>query len=181
MIGHHRWLAVICGFVGVGLIIQPGIANHNGGNGSASTIALADLLPIAAALCMTCAGLITKLLVKTEKPTTILFYLMAITTPVSLVPALFVWHSPGWQSLALMALAAGMMNAMQYCNVRALQLADYSFFVGFSYLRLPLIAVFAALLFGEIPDLWLLPGAILIIGSSLYVILRERKLAQRAH
>ncbi|OKH87620.1 DMT family transporter [Thalassospira sp. TSL5-1] len=169
MVGHHRWLAVLCGFVGVGLIIQPGTGN----------MALADLLPIAAALCMAAAGLTTKLLIKTETPTTILFYLMAITTPVSLVPALFVWQSPSWQSLVLMALAAAMMNAMQYCNVRALQLADYSFFVGFSYLRLPLIAVFAAFLFGEIPDIWLLPGAMLIIGSTLYVVLRERHLAKQ--
>ncbi len=171
MVGYHRWLAIMCGFVGVGVIIQPGLA--------ASSTNWADLLPIAAALCMAGAGLTTKLLVKKASPATILFYLMAMTTPVSLVPALFVWQEPTWHSLALMALAAAMMNVMQYCNVRALQLADYSFFVGFSYLRLPLIALFAALLFGEIPDGWLLPGATLIIGSTLYVVLRERRRAQR--
>lgn len=119
----------------------------------------------------------TKLLVRKANPATILFYLMAITTPVSLIPALFVWQTPDWQSLSLMALAAAMMNTMQYCNVKALQLTDYSFFVGFSYLRLPLIALLAALLFGEIPDIWLRPGAGLIIASTLYVVLRERHLA----
>jgi len=122
----------------------------------------------------------TKLLVRKANPATIVFYLMAITTPVSLIPALFVWQTPDWQSLTLMASAAAMMNAMQYCNVKALQLADCSFFVGFSYLRLPLIALLATLLFGEIPDIWLLPDAGLIIASTLYVVLRERQLTAQS-
>jgi drug/metabolite transporter (DMT)-like permease len=167
--GHH-WLAVLYGFIGVGLIIHPGL------NG----IALPDMLPIAAALCMAAAGMTTKLLVRHEHPSTILFYLMAITTPISFIPAILVWQTPGWHSIALMALAAAMMNAMQYCNVKALQLADYSFFVGFSYLRLPVIALLAGLLFGEVPEIWVLPGAGLIIGSALYVVLRERKLSAPA-
>ncbi len=164
----HRWLAVFVGFVGVGLIIQPGTA----------AMQQASLLPIAAAICMASAGLITKRLVATESTTALLFYLMLITTPVSLIPALFVWQAPSWPVLGLMALAALMMNIMQVCNVKALQLADYSFFVGFSYLRLPIIAILALILFGEIPDIWILPGGALIIAAAVYVALRERKIGK---
>ncbi|WP_336231938.1 DMT family transporter [Thalassospira sp. CH_XMU1458] len=164
----HRWLAIVIGFVGVALIIQPGT----------DTMQAASILPIAAAICMASAGLITKRLVATESTTSLLFYLMIITTPVSLIPALFVWQTPSWSALGLMAVAALMMNVMQVCNVKALQLADYSFFVGFSYLRLPIIAVLALILFGEVPDIWILPGGVMIIGAALYVALRERKLAK---
>ncbi|MBO6580300.1 MAG: EamA family transporter [Thalassospira sp.] len=164
----HRWLAIVIGFVGVALIIQPGT----------DTMQAASILPIAAAICMASAGLITKRLVATESTTSLLFYLMIITTPVSLIPALFVWQTPSWSALGLMAVAALMMNVMQVCNVRALQLADYSFFVGFSYLRLPIIAVLALMLFGEVPDIWILPGGAMIIGAAIYVALRERKLAK---
>ena len=164
----HRWLAVLVGFVGVGLIIQPGTA----------AMQPASLLPIAAAICMASAGLITKRLVATESTTALLFYLMLITTPVSLIPALLVWQTPSWPVLGLMALAALMMNVMQVCNVKALQLADYSFFVGFSYLRLPIIAILALILFGEIPDIWILPGGALIIAAAIYVALRERKIGK---
>lgn len=163
----HRWLAVFVGFIGVGLIIQPGTA----------AMQPASLLPIAAAICMASAGLITKRLVATESTTALLFYLMLITTPVSLIPALFVWQTPSWHVLGLMALAAAMMNLMQVCNVKALQLADYSFFVGFSYLRLPIIAILGLILFGEVPDIWILPGGALIIAAAVYVALRERKIA----
>jgi len=166
----HRWLAIVIGFVGVALIIQPGT----------DTMQAASILPIAAAICMASAGLITKRLVATESTTSLLFYLMIITTPVSLIPALFVWQTPSWSALGLMAVAALMMNVMQVCNVKALQLADYSFFVGFSYLRLPIIAVLALILFGEVPDIWILPGGAMIIGAAIYVALRERKLAMRA-
>jgi drug/metabolite transporter (DMT)-like permease len=165
----HRWLAIVIGFVGVALIIQPGT----------DTMQAASILPIAAAMCMASAGLITKRLVATESTTSLLFYLMIITTPVSLIPALFVWQTPSWSALGLMAVAALMMNVMQVCNVKALQLADYSFFVGFSYLRLPIIAVLALILFGEVPDIWILPGGAMIIGAAGYVALRERKLAKR--
>jgi len=165
----HRWLAIVIGFVGVALIIQPGT----------DTMQAASILPIAAAIGMASAGLITKRLVATESTTSLLFYLMIITTPVSLIPALFVWQTPSWSALGLMAVAALMMNVMQVCNVKALQLADYSFFVGFSYLRLPIIAVLALILFGEVPDIWILPGGAMIIGAALYVALRERKLAKR--
>lgn len=164
----HRWLAIVIGFIGVALIIQPGT----------DTMQAASILPIAAAICMASAGLITKRLVATESTTSLLFYLMIITTPVSLIPALFVWQTPSWSALGLMAVAALMMNVMQVCNVKALQLADYSFFVGFSYLRLPIIAVLALILFGEVPDIWILPGGAMIIGAALYVALRERKLAK---
>lgn len=164
----HRWLAIVIGFVGVALIIQPGT----------DTMQAASILPIAAAICMASAGLITKRLVATESTTSLLFYLMIITTPVSLIPALFVWQTPSWSALGLMAVAALMMNVMQVCNVKALQLADYSFFVGFSYLRLPIIAVLALILFSEVPDIWILPGGAMIIGAAIYVALRERKLAR---
>ena len=163
----HRWLAVFVGFIGVGLIIQPGTA----------AMQPASLLPIAAAICMARAGLITKRLVATESTTALLFYLMLITTPVSLIPALFVWQTPSWHVLGLIVLAAAMMNVMQVCNVKALQFADYSFFVGFSYLRLPIIAILALILFGEVPDIWIFPGGALIIAAAVYVALRERKIA----
>ncbi|CAM3420509.1 DMT family transporter [Thalassospira profundimaris] len=166
----HRWLAIVIGFVGVALIIQPGT----------DTMQAASILPIAAAICMASAGLITKRLVATESTTSLLFYLMIITTPVSLIPALFVWQTPSWSALGLMAVAALMMNVMQVCNVKALQLADYSFFVGFSYLRLPIIAVLALMLFGEVPDIWILPGGAMIIGAAIYVALREGKLNSEA-
>jgi drug/metabolite transporter (DMT)-like permease len=166
----HRWLAIVIGFVGVALIIQPGT----------DTMQAASILPIAAAICMASAGMITKRLVVTESTTSLLFYLMIITTPVSLIPALFVWQTPSLEALGLMAVAALMMNVMQVFNVKALQLADYSFFVGFSYLRLPIIAVLALMLFGEVPDIWILPGGAMIIGAAIYVALRERKLAKRA-
>ena len=166
----HRWLAIVIGFVGVALIIQPGT----------DTMQAASILPIAAAICMASAGLITKRLVATESTASLLFYLMIITTPVSLIPALFVWQTPSWSALGLMAVAALMMNVMQICNVRALQLADYSFFVGFSYLRLPIIAVLALILFGEVPDIWILPGGAMIIGAAIYVALREGKLNSEA-
>jgi hypothetical protein len=47
-------------------------------------------------------------------------------------------------------------------------------------LRLPLITLLVALLFEEIPDIWLLPDAGLIIASTLYVVLCKRRLTAQS-
>ena len=63
---------------------------------------------------------------------------------------------------------------------RAYVLADASAVQPFDYLRLPFIALLGFLLFDEIPDPWLWPGAAIIAGSTFYIARREAQLA-RAH
>lgn len=167
----YRFAALLVGFCGVLIIIQPG----------SETVQLASLLPIAAAVCMASAGLTIKSLSRTENPTTIILYMMALTTPMTLIPALFVWQTPSLQVLGLMAAGAFMANLTQIFNTNAFRIYDYSFVIGFNYLRLPFVLVIALVMFGEVPEIWLVPGAALIIGSALYIARREAKLNREAN
>ena len=167
----YRFAALLVGFCGVLIIIQPG----------SETVQLASLLPIAAAVCMASAGLTIKSLSRTENPTTIILYMMALTTPMTLIPALFVWQTPSLQVLGLMAAGAFMANLTQIFNTNAFRIYDYSFVIGFNYLRLPFVLVIALVMFGEVPEIWLVPGATLIIGSALYIARREAKLNREAN
>ncbi|MBX2832073.1 MAG: DMT family transporter [Rhodospirillales bacterium] len=163
---QYRVAALLVGFCGVLIIIRPG----------AETMQMASLLPIGAAICMASAGLTIKSLARTEKPTTIILYMMALTTPMTLIPALFVWQTPSIDALLLMAAGAFMANITQICNTNAFRVYDYGFVIGFNYLRLPFVLIIALVMFGEVPEIWLLPGAGLIIGSALYIARREAKL-----
>lgn len=167
----YRVAALIAGFCGVLIIIRPG----------SETMQLASLLPIAAAVCMASAGLTIKSLSRTEAPTTILLYMMLLTTPMTLIPALFVWQTPGIEVLLLMGAGAFMANITQICNTNAFRVYDYSFVIGFNYLRLPFVVIIALVMFGEIPEIWLVPGAVLIIGSTLFIARREAKLNREAN
>jgi drug/metabolite transporter (DMT)-like permease len=44
----------------------------------------------------------------------------------------------------------------------------------FDFTRLPLVALIAYILFGQLPDLWTMIGAAVIFSATLYVTLRER-------
>ena len=167
----YRVAALLAGFIGVVIIIRPG----------SETMQLASLLQIAAAICMASAGLTIKSLSKTENPTTIILYMMALTTPMTLIPALIVWETPSLEALGLMLAGAFMANITQICNTNAFRVYDYGFVIGFNYLRLPFVLVIALVMFGEVPEIWLLPGACLIIGSALFIARREAKLNREAN
>jgi drug/metabolite transporter (DMT)-like permease len=46
------------------------------------------------------------------------------------------------------------------------------------YTRLIFSTMAGLLLFGEVPDAWMAAGAVLIVGSALYITLREAKVAR---
>jgi drug/metabolite transporter (DMT)-like permease len=62
---------------------------------------------------------------------------------------------------------------------RALAAADASAIMPFDYARLPFIALFAFLLFGEVAEVWTWIGAAIIAGSAFYIARRESVLAKK--
>ncbi|MCC9620957.1 DMT family transporter [Thalassospira sp. MA62] len=170
-IRQYRIGAILIGFCGVLIIIRPG----------SDTMQMASLLPIIAALCMASAALTTKSLARTESPTSIIFYMMLLTTPMTLIPALMVWKTPSVMALVLMGVGALVANITQICNTNAYRVYEYSFVIGFNYVRLPFVIIIAFALFGEIPQWWLLPGATLIIGAALFIARREARLSKQSN
>jgi drug/metabolite transporter (DMT)-like permease len=165
----RRWSAIGIGFVGVIVILRPfGPVDAN-------------LLLILASAATAAMGSITvKFLSRTESASAIVTFMVLYTTPMALVPALFVWQWPsltGW----LLLLALGVFGTVAHFSVaRALAAADASVCAAFEFLRLPYAALLAWTFFNEPTDLWTWVGAAIIAGSSLYVAHREAKLARRA-
>ena len=160
----HRWAATIVGFLGALVILRPGVAAFD-------AVALLVLL---SALAYAGTGVVTKVLVRTESSAAIVFYVSAFTAVAFAVPCLFDWAAPTPEEW-IMLLAIGILNVTgQSCLNRAFMLADASFVLPFDFLRLPLTAVAAFLLFAELPDIWTLLGAAIIFGATYYVTWRER-------
>jgi len=163
----RRWTAIGVGFAGAIIILRPG----------AEAIQPAALIALASAGFMAIAVLSVKALSRTEDPNAIVVYMGMLITPLSLIPALFVWTAPSpeiWVWLVLMGLVATLGQVML---TRACAAADASVILPFDFSRLVFVSILGFVLFGERPDIWTWVGAALIISATVYVAHRESKLA----
>ena len=105
-------------------------------------------------------------------------YMGIFLTPMSLVPAVFVWQTPDPPTLGIMIAMAGLATVAHLCFTKSMHLADASAVIPFDYLRLPLVALFGYLLFGERMDALSWLGAAIIIAATLYIARREAVVAR---
>lgn len=164
----RRWTATVVGFLGVLIILRPGFGESDP----------VMLLPVVAALFMACVTLLIKRLSDTESPMTIVLYMNALLTGVSLIPAILVWRWPGAETWVALFLLGAVGAASQIGVVRAYQRADASAIMPFDYARLPFIALLAYLAFGEVPGLWTWVGGAVIAASAIYIAHREARVAR---
>jgi drug/metabolite transporter (DMT)-like permease len=165
----RRWMAVSAGFVGVLVILRPGVA-----------FSLPMLIPVLGALLAALVAIQMKQLSKIDPPDTIVFYTYLLWVPLSLVPALFQWVWPGpvtW----LWLIATGVLGTLgQWLWTRALRLGEVSALQPISFVQLPIVVAFGWWLFGETIDLWTMIGAAIVFGANGYIAHREAVLARRA-
>jgi drug/metabolite transporter (DMT)-like permease len=151
-----RALAVALGFVGILVILRPGIA-------MVSPTAL-DVQGSAVAYAL--SHIFTKRLSATETPLAILFYMTVIQLPLALVPSLSGWVWPSaklWPWVGVVAVTA---LSAHYCLTRAFRLADATIVVSMDFLRLPLIAMVGFLFYGEPLQIWVLVGALIVFAAT---------------
>jgi drug/metabolite transporter (DMT)-like permease len=167
--GARRWSAIGVGFIGMLIIVRPGLIDVN----------IGVLLVLCGVMFQTCNTVIVKKLTETEHPDTIVLYHTLFILPLSIIPAIYVWQTPTAEQWAWLAIigAAGILT--QRAMTRAFVAADASFVLAMSYLRLPIAALFGFTFFGETPEIWVWIGASVICTSSAYIAHRESLLAKK--
>jgi drug/metabolite transporter (DMT)-like permease len=164
-----RWAALGLGACGALLIIRPGF----------EAIHVGMLLTVGSAATAGVSKLFAKSLTRTDSPTTIAAYLQFLMTPITLVPALFVWVWPtAEQFLGLIAI--GVLGSLGHLfSVKAYAIADISFAEPIVFTRMIWATLFGFIAFSEVPDAWTWAGAATIIVATTVIAQRER-LARRA-
>ena len=162
-VDSFRWAAVVAGFVGAMVILEPWSEAFN----------LATLLPVIAAIFWAIYSLMTKVQCKTESPTTLVFYLFALTVPFNLFIAMPVVAMPEMGMWPLLLVAGGLTGLAQLALTRAYQCADAAYLQPFDLAKLPLNVLVGFWVMGAVPpgQLWL--GGSLIIGATLFITWRE--------
>jgi drug/metabolite transporter (DMT)-like permease len=163
---RRRWAATMIGFLGALVIVRPGFA----------AIQPAALLAIATAAIWASSTVLIKVMARTESAGAITTYMVLLTTPMTLLAALFVWQNPSLEQLGWAALLGAAGSTGHTCMSRALAAADATLVAPFDYLRLPIVALIAFVAFGEVPSVWVWLGGGVIAASSIYIAQREGRL-----
>ena len=166
----RRWSAILIGFVGMLIIVRPGLAEVN----------LGAYLVLAGVALQTVNTIIVKMLTRTEKPDSIVVYHTLFMLPLAVIPAVLVWQTPTFEQLLWLMAIGALGVTTQRCMTRAFAAADAIFVLAVSYMRLPIAALVGFVMFGEVPLIWVWVGGALICASSIYIARRESFLARQA-
>lgn len=151
----NRWrmLAVALGLAGIIVILRPG----------AAILDPAAFVVLAGAFGYAVTYVLTKSLVTTESSLAIVWWMNVVQLPLGLVLSvgnLIVPSAALWPWILVIGLSG---LGSHYCLGRALAVADATIVIPMDFLRLPLAAVTAWLLYSEQPDRFLVAGAALIL------------------
>ncbi|MEQ8699297.1 MAG: DMT family transporter [Bauldia litoralis] len=166
----RRWTAILAGFAGVLIILRPGL----------EVVSLPALMALLAALMVAASVIIIRKASSTESPNAIVFYMGVFLVPLSLPPALLVWTDPTWLQLGLAAMVGVLGTAAHQCYTRAIYAAEASAVMPFDFARLIFVAIIGYVFFGQTSDAWTWVGAVVIVGSGVYITQREARLGRKA-
>ncbi len=161
----RRWSAIIVGFIGAMVMLRPGHA----------PLGLGQLLALVSALSGGLIAVLLKRLTTADDPEKIVFITTAMMTPMSLVPALFVWRWPALDLLPVLAVIAVTGVLGHIALMRGFRAIDASLVLAFEFSRLPFVVGIGYVMFGELIDTWTWVGAALVMASAAYITHREAK------
>jgi len=164
-----RGLALAAGFVGVLIILRPGVVQVSAG----------AFLVLAGALAAAASNTIVKFTTRTDHPDAVVLYQMIYVTPLIFVPAWWVWIWPTAEQLLLMFGVGFFATLNQRFLSRAYAAADATVVLPFEFTRLPFAAVIGYLAFRELPEAWAWIGGAVIFAASLYMVRRESRASRR--
>ncbi len=162
----RRWMALGFGFVGTLLILRPGFQALDAGS----------LMALGSAVAWALSIIIIKLLSRTESAVDITAIAMVLLTPVSLLPALFVWQWPTLEQWLILPFLGILGTIGHLCMGEAFRRADTSALMPLEFTKLIWTAAIGFVFFAEAPDVWVWIGATVIFTSTIYIAWRERRI-----
>lgn len=169
-VGPRRWAAIFVGFLGVLVIIRPGLG----------VMHWAAILPLGTAICYASYQIMTRIAGRTEDTKTSLFWTSTVGVIVMSCIAPFVWKAPDAQAWAIMVATGALFGFGHYLLIRAFEVAPVSTLSPFLYTQIISVTIISILVFNQYPDQYSILGAAIVIGSGLYIWHRETKESRQA-
>ena len=158
-ISKRHWAAVICGFGGALIIVRPGFESFH----------LASLLPFMAGLLFAVYLVLTRWLVKSSSPEATQAFTAILGAILLSFVVPFVWVQTEWYILAMMTLV-GLLSSIGHIAMTVAHVhAPASTLAPLTYLALVTATILGYLFFDDLPDIWTVTGAVIVIASGLYI------------
>ncbi|MBM6549913.1 DMT family transporter [Marinomonas ostreistagni] len=160
------WFAVAIGFIGSLIILRPGLG----------VFQPQAIIPLSAALCFAGYHVVTRQVSRLgDTFHTNVLYMALIGCGLASVFGVSSWQAPTWGQWGWLALISVLSVAAQLLLVKALEYASASLLQPFNYSLLLFATLIGFGVFGELPDRWMMVGALVVMLSGLYVLLQARR------
>lgn len=165
-IGWRRMTAILVGFLGVMIIIRPGTDGFD----IWSVMGLASVLAV-----------VVRDLAVRPLPRDVPSIMVALGAGVAVTLMGFVgvafggWQAPTGTHFLQMGGAGVMLTIGYICAVTAMRVGDVGFVAPFRYMSLMWAILLGWIAFGSLPDFWAVIGALIVVATGIYTLLRERK------
>lgn len=163
-VGWRRWTAVAFGFLGILLILRPGLG----------VVHPAALLALLASAMYALYNILTRLAALADPPETSFLWQTVAGAALLTLAGPFFWTSFAPVHWLLLAALASLGAFGHYCLVKALARVPAVVVQPFAYTMLVWAVVIGYLVFGDLPDRWTVLGALVVVGAGCYAAWRER-------
>ena len=162
-VGWRRWTAITVGFIGILIILRPGI----------NVFDPFSFIALGCAFLYAVYQVLTRLVSRYDNNDTTLFYtgIVGVIILSSIGPFFYKEvQAIDWLWIFIISILG---LSAHFCIIKSLQLAEASMLQPFSYLHLVFVSIIGILVFNEILETPVLVGSIIVVSAGLYTFWRE--------
>lgn len=167
-VGWRRWTAIGIGFVGMLVILQPGV----------TVFSIEALVPLCAALMFALYNLLTRFAARKDKAATSFFWTGTVGAAVTTCIGIWFWEpmtTVNWLWMGALCVTGATGH---YLLIRTYELAEASAVQPFAYLQLVFASVLGLLVFAEELTTNVVIGGGIVVGAGLFTLWRARATEQ---
>ena len=165
-VGPRRLGAVLVGFIGALIILNPGFG----------VFRWPALFPIGSGLCYGFYAIATRKLAGTAPPLVTAGFTALVGAVVMSLAAPLYWVTPSLTQLAIMILIGSIAALGHYFVILAYERAEASLLAAFAYYEIVMAVIVGFVMFRDFPDLRTWVGIAVLAASGIYISMRERRL-----
>ncbi len=163
-VGWRRWAAILVGFVGVLIILQP----------SAGVFDPAAIVPFCSALMFAFYALLTRYAAKKDTAATSFFWTGVVGAVFMTIVGIWSWEPmiPADQFWMGCLCLTGVLG--HFLLIKCYEVAEASAVQPFAYLQFVFVSIIGLIVFGEVLRSNVALGAVIIVMAGLFTFWRER-------
>jgi len=166
-VGWQRWVAIGVGFLGMLVVLDPGV----------TVFSPASLIAVASAVMFATYGLLTRFVARKDSATTSFFWTGVIGALAMSLVGIWFWQpmsAPDWIWMGLLCVTGA---GGHFLLIKCLEVAEASVVQPFAYFQLVFVSFIGLLVFGESVRMNTALGAAIIVGAGIFTFWRARKQA----